>query len=298
MKKLYMMLMVLFVIFAFVACSANHIPERPAEMGNVESPIDVTQHEQEDSSLLLKQVTWEHLTQKTLPEEGAWLKETDQVSLVAAIEDKDIYLYCLHNGHPWGGEGVVLQYGEMFQTYPLCCLVKYSYPVLESGDIDADGEEELLLIMGRSGGTGLYIEDLYVFEPGDEGYTCVALESAQIAALINEQVSFGLSDNGILRASCQAGTETNMMAAQNETMLVDRISFDVEADTVTLNTPVQVINEDGQWKYLCDYIDDPTIDKKNCVATEYIHTVEAEVAYDGQAFSLVNLHFEEAERVE
>ena len=297
MKKLYMMLMVLVVFFAFVACSANNIPERPAEMGNVESPIDVTQPEQEDSSLLLEQVTWEHLTQKTLPEDSAWLKETNQVSLVAAIEEEDIYLYCLHNGHPWGGEGVILQYGETFQTYPLWCLVKYGYPVLQSGDIDADGEEELLLIIGRSGGTGLYIENLYVFEPDGDGYTCVALETTQIATLINEQVSFDWLDDSTLQA-CQTGAETDMLAAKNETMLTDHISFDVEADAVTLSTSVQVINEDGQWKYLCDYIDNPAIDKGNCAAAEHIHTVEAEVAYDGQAFSLVNLHFEEAERVE
>lgn len=304
MKRFHICLVAVIILFAITACGENDIAklqkDETTEQINVEVAEETVKTEsveeataEETDLLTLNQVAWEHLTQKTLPQEGAWLKETDKVSLVAAIEEKDIYLYCLHNGHPWGGEGVILQYGETFQAYPLWCLVKYGYPVLESCDLDADRDEELLCVMARNGGTGLYIEDLYVFELGNEGYTCIALESVQIAALINEQVSFDLLDDGILRASCQDGTEINMLAAQNETMLVDRISFDVETDTVTLNTPVQVINEDGQWKYLCDYLDDQAIDKEKCAAAEYIYTVEAEVVYDGQEFSLVNLHFEE-----
>lgn len=309
MKRFHICLMAVIILFAITACGENDTAklqkDETTEQINVEVAEETVRSEsveeataEETDLLTLNQVTWEHLTQKTLPEEGAWLKETDKVSLVAAIEEKDIYLYCLHNGHPWGGEGVILQYGEMFQTYPLWCLVKYSYPVLESGDIDSDGEEELLLIMGRSGGTGLYIEDLYVFEPDGEGYSCIALETKQIAAMINEQVSFDLLDDGSLQACCQDGSETNMAATRDTWIFLDHISYEVENESVVLSISVQVMKKNGQWKYLCDYIDNPDINKETCAAAEYIHTVEAEVVYDGKEFSLVNLRFEEAERVD
>jgi len=312
MRKLCAFLMLAVMLFTMTACGENDSVEYQEESTVEQSAADteaaaeetpkeiesLEETEAEEADLLtLEQVTPEHLTQKTLPQEGAWLKETDQVSLVAAIEEKDIYLYCLNNGHPWGGEGVILQCGEAFWTYPVACMIKYRYPVFESCDPDGDGTQELLFATGRCGGTGLYLEDLYVFEPDGEGYSCIALENEQISALINEQVSFELLEDGSLQAFCRDGSQTNMGATRNTQIFRDQISYDYADGVLTLRSSVQVIEEDGQWKYLCDYLDVPAVNKDICASAEYIHTIEADVVYDGETFAFADLHFVESERV-
>ena len=304
MKKLCVLLLVLSLSLSLAACGKENTVQPPEQTAAPvteetipEETVDETpvqeETEEDDGILQLEEVTEEHLTQKTLPEENVWLKETDQISLVAAIEEKDIYMYCLHNGHPWGGKGVILQTAEGFQTYPIWCLIKYKYPLLESRDMDGDGEEELVCIMGRNGGTGLSISDLYIFEPDSEGYTCLTLQTQQMADLVNEQLTFEMPDERLLVARQPDGTEIEMAAGKEPAMFVDHIKYEAQDGVITLRTSVQVMEEDGQLRFLCDYVDDPAIDKDLCAAADFTYKLEAEVIYDGTAFSLQNVRIVE-----
>jgi hypothetical protein len=85
--------------------------------------------------------------------------EATKLPILAAIPDKDIYLYDTKNGQ------VILSVGENKNYYDWLCLTpRFILPQMQLGDFDNDGIDELSVILYTGSGTGVSIQDLHIIE--------------------------------------------------------------------------------------------------------------------------------------
>jgi len=85
--------------------------------------------------------------------------EASRLPLVAALPEKDIYLYAVKP------RGVILYTGDTGHYYGWDYLTpRFILPSLNVGDYDSDGEEEIAVVTYTGSGTGVSIEDLHIVE--------------------------------------------------------------------------------------------------------------------------------------
>ncbi len=94
----------------------------------------------------------------TTPEEY----EASSLPILAAIPDKDIFLYDTKN------EQVILSIRKNKSYYDWQCLTpRFILPQMQLGDFDNDGKDELSVILYTGSGTGVSIQDLHIIEISD-----------------------------------------------------------------------------------------------------------------------------------
>lgn len=91
---------------------------------------------------------------------GSWEEyEASRLPLIAALPEKDIYLYAVKP------RGVILYTGDSGHYYEWDYLTpRFILPSLNVGDYDSDGEEEIAVVTYTGSGTGVSIEDLHIVE--------------------------------------------------------------------------------------------------------------------------------------
>lgn len=82
--------------------------------------------------------------------------------LVAAIPEKDIFLYDIKGEKE---PRVLLKAGDFEQYFDWICLTpRFILPKIQLTDLDADGKEELTVILYVGSGTGVSLQELHVLE--------------------------------------------------------------------------------------------------------------------------------------
>jgi len=89
--------------------------------------------------------------------------EASQLPLIAALPEKDIFLYAVK---PRGVILYVKDTGHYYDWYYLT--PRFVLPSLYTGDYDSDGEEEVAVVTYTGSGTGVSVEELHMIEAGKE----------------------------------------------------------------------------------------------------------------------------------
>ncbi|MGE5678841.1 MAG: hypothetical protein ACM3ZR_12365, partial [Pseudomonadota bacterium] len=85
--------------------------------------------------------------------------EASRIPLIAALPEKDIYLYAVKP------KGVILYVKGTGHYYDWEYLTpRFILPAIYTGDYDSDGEEEVVVVTYTGSGTGYSVQDLHVVE--------------------------------------------------------------------------------------------------------------------------------------
>lgn len=89
--------------------------------------------------------------------------DASNLPLISAVFDRGIYLYGMKS------DGVALYVGDSVHYYDWSYLTpRFILPRLQVSDFDADGKDELSVILYAGSGTGVSIEDLRIVEISEE----------------------------------------------------------------------------------------------------------------------------------
>ena len=206
--------------------------------------------------------------------------ESEPLSLIAEIPDRDIRLY----GAP---DGVVLQVGEHVQAFEWDYMTPRGImPVMHAADYDADGEEELAIDLHIGSGTGIAVDELHIveFDETDRMEDHVFAESDYLAQL-EEQLKFRVvsRDRDVL-GEITVGSRTHHVnlaafASEEYGKILDRLIYGsivwFEASPQKLTAEIAV-----------------GVGIEAFATPQYIGTVQADVTYRNGRFYLRNIAFE------
>lgn len=210
--------------------------------------------------------------------------EVKMLTPIAEIPEREITLY-------GKDDGVLLMIGG--QAYPFdwtYLTPRKIMPVMQAADFDADGEEELAIILYVGSGTGVSVEELRIIEFHEEGveadywfppedYLVQTAENAAFRTLIKD---------GVLLGEIAAGSQTyhvnlETFASEEFGKIDDRLIF---GDIVGFRA------KDG--KLTAEF--GVGIGGEKFATPQYIGTLHAEVRYRDGVFTLTNFAFEPEER--
>lgn len=151
----------------------------------------------------LEHVSLEDLTSDEVTDAEEW----DGISfpLIAAIPDKDIFLYGLHNELH---KGVVLRYHDTLQTFEWDYMVRDTLPEMSLYDIDQDEQDELIVITHVGAGTGISVSELHILELEEDGsYRDIMFEEKDYISQLYAKIHYDYdSISQVLRVT--AGEQT------------------------------------------------------------------------------------------
>ena len=225
--------------------------------------------------------------------------EASNFPLIAAIPDRNIYLYGVKPG------GVILYVEGTGHYYKWDYLTpRFILPKMYAGDFDADGKEEIAVSLYIGSGTGYAVEDLHVVEiSGDE---VLSRDPSSKDYFVSNPDYFSdhffEPEDYIRQLDKQVGLKTYEKKAE----LMADISIGSKVYTVSLKE-LQLIEKDiavddkaafGNIVYF-DYIDGKLTAEFAFGATSpsfgppfFIGRLYADVNYSEDRFTLTNLRFE------
>lgn len=157
-KMMLCTLLLTIICLFFASCSTK----------DESKPLPVI-NEQEKTIVSAQGITPEPARQEPIPAKAekvveSWEEyESSRFPLLAAIPDKNIYLYGIKSS------GVILYVEEEGHYYDWPYLTpRLIWPRMYLSDFDADGRDELAVILYIGSGTGVSIEDLHIIELNKE----------------------------------------------------------------------------------------------------------------------------------
>lgn len=111
-----------------------------------------------------KEISTDDLTEKSIITSDRY--ESTDYPLIAELPKEDIYLYGLKPN------GVVLKYSDKIQIFNWeYTTPRFILPVLNTSDLDHDGNDEIICILNVGSGTGVSLYEFHVLKPnGTSGY--------------------------------------------------------------------------------------------------------------------------------
>lgn len=229
--------------------------------------------------------------------------EASKMPLLAAIPEKNIYLYGLRSGEAeFEGEitdKVVLYAGDQKQEFGWNYMTpRFILPQLQTYDFDKDGEDELSVILYVGSGTGVSIEELHIVEidgkqllsgnqadhPSSENFVDRVFDD--YASQLHEMVSFKtFTRAGELIGRITIGQKNYDVSLKD----YQSAEFGKINNTLVMESIVRFRSENG--KLAAEFGAGITSDA--FASAVYIGTLQADVNYTGGKFKLKNLRFEE-----
>ncbi len=177
----------------------------------------------------LQGATAERLRSITETPSDPWsLSVEDRFFLLDEDKEFDLALYGLS-----GGSGMVLRSGET--CYPIYhdWVAQYGTVDFYTGDYDGDGQQECALICDQGGGTGVYLEYLYILEEMENGLAIYKFDNERVCGQIDrvdflwdEESKFlqatADGENVVLEVSLQEALGEHQMRGLN---LGEQLSF-------------------------------------------------------------------------
>ncbi|QHW32760.1 hypothetical protein GZH47_19405 [Paenibacillus rhizovicinus] len=272
--KVSKMLSVLLVSSALAAACANTDSDHAGAQPQASTKNEVTANARNEAA---------NAAEVVLADKPREAEEKETLSLLASIPDKQIYLYAKEP------EGVRLKAGEREADYDwLYATPRAIPPVLQTGDYDGDGHEELAMILNVGSGTGVSLYELHMaeFEEGvDSPLATKTYESADYLSGLNQEVKFSaheregkrvgeISVNGTISEITMESFKNAEFGNVNERLAIGSIvNFEASADGLHASFGVGLLFE-------------------KAVTPQYVGSIEADVAYKGDGFQLTNLRFE------
>ena len=227
----------------------------------------------------------------TTPEEY----EASKLPLLAAIPEKEIYLYDTKNGQ------VVLCVREKKLYYNWICLTpRFILPQMQLGDFDNDGIEELSVILYTGSGTGVSIQDLHIIEmPYDkiplenqtenkksDYYTDHMFSADHYVSQLKDKISFKTYlDAGQLMGKISVGTKSYTVSLKEfQTDEYGQISSELYfASIVSFSCENNKLKSEFGVGIICKKVPEAC----------YIGKLSADVEYSDGEFELMNFSFTE-----
>lgn len=196
--------------------------------------------------------------------------------LIASIPEKDIFLYGRSNG-------VLLKVGSMEQEFDwLYMTPRAIMPVTQVYDLDADGEDELVINLYIGSGTGVSVEELHVVEiGGTDGLTDYVFDT--YAALIEQELSFRTDEHkDIITGEIIIGSTSYKVDLTEY-----RADYGAIGDKLIFGDIVSFDNQEGSLSMEIGL----GIAVGQSVMPQYIGYLQADVHYQDGAFRLSHLRF-------
>lgn len=257
----------------------------------------------EHDELTMETVTFANLTDTepvTRDNIGVKLRNNN-VTSIASLPEKGIYVYSLNNKSDLWGDGVILRYGDQMQVFAENdCTFNRGFPQIASRDLDGDGREEIVFAHCRAGGADCSISEMLVFKQTSEGtYSCAKLDSAVLNEYVNEILSMEMTWGSVDEESITVELKDESVEGRsfgyeipwiNKEFFRDHVMMEI-GDKITVMLSVQFQKEEGsvylydKYTYVCDYM------TKADVENPYVGTglyLEMEVGYNGSSFVFSN----------
>ncbi|MHB8064991.1 MAG: hypothetical protein ACYDG2_20610 [Ruminiclostridium sp.] len=220
--------------------------------------------------------------------------EASKLPLLSAIPEKGIYLYDTK------ADQVILKVGDNTHNYDWSCLTpRFILPGMQVSDFDADGKDELSVILHIGSGTGVAIEDLHIVEIS-EGKTLSGKQLNKMNPEYFKDYIFSSKDY-ISQLHKAIGFNTFAKAGQ----LMGKITINTKTYPVSLkdfkSEECGKISDDIVWGNIVYFISENTkltaqfgvgIACENFASPQYIGTLFADVNYKAGKFKLKNFKFE------
>ena len=219
--------------------------------------------------------------------------EAQRFPLIAAIPDKNVYLYAIRN------HGVILYYNNIGHFYDWNYLTpRFILPRMELADFDSDGKEELGVILYVGSGTGISIEELHIIEvseeevlsrdPADKNYFVPNKEYFRDYLFTNygEQLEKQVKLHTIKKGSSLWAEVT--VGKKVESFKLENSEDDINNKNISFENIVRFEFEEGRIKaqFALGAL------RKSYAAPDFIGEINSEVKYDKGCFLLQNLSFQ------
>ncbi|QNU67899.1 hypothetical protein EHE19_005470 [Ruminiclostridium herbifermentans] len=227
----------------------------------------------------------------TTPEEY----EASKLPLLAAIPEKEIYLYDTKDGQ------VILSIGGNKSYYDWICLTpRFILPQMQLGDFDKDGLDELSVILYTDSGTGVSIQELHIIELSNvnislenqsenkktEDYKDHMFSADDYISQLKDKISFKTYlDSGQLMGKISIDTKSYTVSLKEfQTDEYGKISSELYfASIVSFTCENNKLKSEFGVGIICE----------NVPQACYIGKISADVEYNEGKFELMNFSFTE-----
>ncbi len=219
--------------------------------------------------------------------------EAQKVPLIAAIPDKNIFLYGIKD------KGVILYYNNTGHFYDWNYMTpRFVLPRMELADFDRDGREELAVILYAGSGTGYSVEELHIVgvsenkvlsdDPKDKNYLLPNKEYFKDYIFTNyeeqlkKQIKLNTHKKGsLLMADVTVGKKVNSFELANTEDDIDNnnivfgniVGFEIKDKKILARFALGAI-------------------RKSYASPDFIGEINSEVDFDSGVFTLKNLSFQ------
>jgi len=202
--------------------------------------------------------------------------------IIAELPDRDIALYA-------AADGVVLRIGRHERRFDwICGTPRMIMPVLHAADFDADGEDELAVILYTGSGTGISIQELHVVDYDGTGRMedHVFAENDYVGQL-HERFEFRPPNPG------RDGAATGEIAVDSRTIPVNLAEFVSEEYGPISDRPVfgNIVHFEAEERRLKAQFGVGIV-VEPFFTPQYIGTLNADVQYRDGRFVLADMTFE------
>jgi hypothetical protein len=216
------------------------------------------------------------------PQEDPMIAAGPHGPVIAEIPERDI---ALHEA----AEGVVLRIGEHERFFDWVALTpRMIMPVLHAADFDADGEDELAVILYTGSGTGISIQELHVVDYDGTGRMedHVFAENDYVGQL-HERFEFRPPNPG------RDGAATGEIAVDSRTIPVNLAEFVSEEYGPISDRPVfgNIVHFEAEERRLKAQFGVGIV-VEPFFTPQYIGTLNADVQYRDGRFVLADMTFE------
>ncbi|MBO9597778.1 MAG: hypothetical protein J7559_08165 [Cohnella sp.] len=213
---------------------------------------------------------------KTMEAEG---KTLPVESLVAALPDRDIFLYGEENGANLHVGDRVYAYDWIYTT------PRQIMPAMDVRDYDKDGREELFVNLNIGSGTGVAVDELHLVEIGENPVKDVVFQEKDYLKQL-EQAGIGfrtVTESGELFGEIRIGNKTEKVSLKeyqtdDGKFIQDQISF---------SSIVRFASENGRLKATFGV----GVFMENVASPFFIGYVNADIAYQAGKFTMSNFKF-------
>ncbi|HWQ29786.1 MAG TPA: hypothetical protein VN549_02260 [Negativicutes bacterium] len=225
--------------------------------------------------------------------------EAFRIPLIAALPEKDIYLYAVKP------KGVILYVKDTGHYYDWYYLTpRFILPSLYTGDYDSDGEEEVAVVTYTGSGTGYAVEDLHIVESGKAEILSRDPDSKDYFVPNPEYFSDHFYTPDTYAAQLAKQIKLTAYDAANERMLDVRMAGkqyslslksiqEWEKDFTVNESPCigNIVHFSCEGNVInAEFALGITLDK--VASPMFIGNIKAEVVYSEDSFALKNLSFE------
>lgn len=200
-------------------------------------------------------------------------------SLVAALPERDIFLYGRENGADLHVGDRVYAYDWVYTT------PRQIMPVMDVKDFDRDGKEELFVDLNVGSGTGYAVDELHIVEINEDPVKDVIFREKEYLEQL-EQAEIGFrttTESGELIGEIRIGNRTDKVSlkdyqAENPAFVEDHISF---------SNIVRFYSDNGGLKARFGV----GVFMDNVASPVFIGYVNADIQYEAGKFTMSNYKF-------